>query len=66
MDLFEQPNRDDAKDDSAPLAARMRPQSLDDFAGQAHILGPGKLLRRAVESDRLGSIILYEIGRAHV
>jgi len=42
-----------------PLAARMRPQSLDDFAGQEHILGPGKLLRRAIESDRLGSIILY-------
>ncbi len=44
---------------NAPLAARMRPQSLDEFVGQEHILGPGKLLRRAIESDRLSSIILY-------
>jgi putative ATPase len=44
---------------NAPLAARMRPQSLEEFVGQEHILGPGKLLRRAIESDRLTSIILY-------
>ncbi len=44
---------------SAPLAARMRPQSLDDYVGQAHILGPGKLLRRAIEADRLSSILLF-------
>jgi putative ATPase len=37
----------------------MRPMSLDEFVGQEHILGPGKLLRRAIESDRLSSIILY-------
>jgi putative ATPase len=43
----------------APLAARMRPRSLDEYLGQQHILGPGKLLRRAIESDRLTSIILY-------
>jgi putative ATPase len=43
----------------APLAARMRPRSLDEYIGQQHILGPGKLLRRAIESDRLTSIILY-------
>ena len=42
-----------------PLAARLRPRTLDDIAGQAHVLGPGKLLRRAIEADRLGSIILY-------
>jgi putative ATPase len=42
----------------APLAARMRPRTLDDFAGQEEILGPGKLLRRAIESDRLFSSIL--------
>ena len=42
-----------------PLAARMRPESLDDIAGQDHILGPGKLLRRTVQSDRLSSIIFY-------
>jgi len=43
----------------APLAARMRPRTLEEYAGQAHILGPGKLLRRAIEADRLSSIILY-------
>ena len=58
MDLFEtdqrpQPGR------AQPLAARMRPRSLDDIVGQDHILGTGKLLRRAIEADRLGSIILY-------
>ncbi|MDD2240697.1 MAG: replication-associated recombination protein A [Kiritimatiellae bacterium] len=42
-----------------PLAARMRPQVLEDIAGQDHILGEGKLLRRAIEADRISSIILY-------
>jgi putative ATPase len=42
---------------SAPLATRMRPRSLDEFVGQEHILGPGKLLRRAIEADRLPSVI---------
>jgi putative ATPase len=46
-------------DAGAPLAARMRPRSLDEYIGQQHILGSGKLLRRAIESDRLTSIILY-------
>lgn len=44
---------------TAPLAARMRPRSLDEFIGQEHILGTGKLLRRAIQADRLSSIILY-------
>lgn len=44
---------------AAPLAERMRPQSLDEFTGQGHILGPGKLLRRAIEADRISSILLY-------
>lgn len=43
----------------APLAYRMRPRSLDEFIGQEHILGEGKLLRRAILSDRLGSLIFY-------
>jgi putative ATPase len=43
----------------APLAARMRPRSLDEFAGQQHFLGPGKLLRRMLEADRLTSVIFY-------
>lgn len=42
-----------------PLAARMRPRTLDEVAGQAHILAPGKLLRRAIESDRFTSLIFY-------
>jgi putative ATPase len=42
-----------------PLAARMRPRSLDEVAGQQHILAPGKLLRRAIESDRFTSLIFY-------
>src|SRR5438132_12363823 len=43
----------------APLAARMRPRSLDEFVGQSHILGPGQLLRRAIEADRIQSLIFY-------
>jgi putative ATPase len=42
-----------------PLAARMRPQSVDEFVGQEHFFGPGKLLRRMLEADRLGSLIFY-------
>ena len=40
-----------------PLAARMRPRSLDEFIGQEHFLGPGKLLRRLLQADRLSSVI---------
>lgn len=43
----------------APLAWRMRPRDLSEFAGQQHILGPGRLLRRAIEADRYMSLILY-------
>lgn len=46
------------RDGSEPLAARMRPRTLDEFVGQEHILAPGRLLRRAIELDRLGSVIL--------
>src|SRR5215471_14304053 len=42
-----------------PLAASMRPRDLDDFVGQEHILGPGQLLRRAIEADRIQSLIFY-------
>ena len=42
-----------------PLAARMRPRTLDEYVGQGHILAPGKLLRRAVEADRFSAIVLY-------
>jgi len=47
----------DSKD--SPLSARMRPHSLDEFVGQKHILGSGKLLTRAIEADRISSLILY-------
>ncbi|MEQ9409066.1 MAG: replication-associated recombination protein A [Fuerstiella sp.] len=58
MNLFaaeEQRHRDAAR----PLAARMRPRTLQEFAGQQHILGEGKLLRRMLDADRLGSVIFY-------
>src|SRR5215475_14349629 len=42
-----------------PLAARMRPRDLDEFVGQNHLLGPGQLLRRAIEADRIQSLIFY-------
>lgn len=42
-----------------PLAVRMRPRDLDEYTGQSHIIGKGKLLRRAIEADRLSSLILY-------
>jgi len=57
MDLFDKENGNDPA--IRPLAARMRPSNLDEIVGQDHILGPGKLLRRAIEADRLGSVILY-------
>jgi putative ATPase len=44
---------------AAPLAARMRPRNLDEYCGQQHILAPGMLLRRAIEADRLQSLIFY-------
>ena len=58
QDLFEADEKAPAASTSAPLAARMRPRSLEQFVGQQHILAPGKLLRRAIEADRLPSVIL--------
>src|SRR5207237_10128000 len=43
----------------APLAQRLRPQMLDEFVGQEHVLGPGRALRRAIEADRVPSLVLY-------
>lgn len=58
-DLFDQAMQERMKGE-APLAARMRPRTLDEFVGQEHIVGEGKLLRRAIEADRLfSSIILF-------
>ena len=67
-DLFSAPVEIQPEDKSAPapdvfrsqpLAARMRPRNLDEYAGQAHILGAGHLLRRAIEADRIQSMIFY-------
>ena len=46
-------------DSAKPLSARMRPRNLEEYVGQEHILGPGRLLRRAIEADRLSSVIFY-------
>ena len=67
-DLFSSPVEPPADEESTPaagaaktrpLAARMRPRNLDEFTGQSHILAPGQLLRRAIEADRIQSLILY-------
>lgn len=59
-DLFTTPTALSNKPNPAePLAARMRPRTLDEVAGQQHILAEGKLLRRAIESDRFTSLIFY-------
>ena len=50
---------DSKYDHDAPLAARMRPRKLNEYIGQDHILGEGKLLRRAIEADRFASLIFY-------
>jgi len=56
--LFEQAEADHLRQ-AQPLAARMRPATLDEFAGQQHFLGEGKLLRRLLKADRLGSVLFY-------
>ena len=48
-----------AREDTAPLAARLRPRTLDEIVGQQHLLGPGKILRRLIESDRISSMIFW-------
>ena len=58
-DLFAKSSNGSKKSLSQPLAARMRPKTLDEFVGQTHLLGPGQLLRRVIEADRLTSLILY-------
>src|SRR5512136_1452175 len=66
-DLFSSPTAPDSSTPNPatgalplqPLAARMRPRSLEQFVGQTHILAPGQLLRRAIEADRIQSLIFY-------
>jgi putative ATPase len=57
-DLFDQSFRERVAK-AAPLAVRMRPRTLEEFVGQEHFIGPGKLLRRMIEADRLQSVIFY-------
>ncbi len=60
MGLFQPiPNSEIAKDRTRPLADRMRPRTLDEFAGQEHLVGPGKPLRTQIERDDLGSLIFW-------
>lgn len=54
MDLFDAPSKNEG-----PLAARMRPRNLDEYIGQEHIVGSGRLLRRAIAADQLTSVIFY-------
>ncbi|HEX7474574.1 MAG TPA: replication-associated recombination protein A [Dehalococcoidales bacterium] len=58
MDLFDHKAQEQMKKE-APLAARMRPRTLDEFVGQEHIIGRGKVLRKAIETNQLPSIILW-------
>lgn len=58
MDLFDYMRENSMKDNS-PLAQRMRPKNLDEVVGQRHIIGPDKLLYRAIKADKLSSIIFY-------
>ena len=58
MKLFQQA-REAQIEQEAPLAHRMRPRTLDEFVGQEHIVGPGRLLRRAIQADQLASLIFY-------
>ena len=58
MSLFEKAEKANL-DAAKPLAARMRPRNLEEFVGQRHFLGQGKLLRQLVDADRLGSVIFY-------
>ena len=53
---------------SQPLAARLRPRDLDEFVGQTHLLGKGKVLRRLIESDQVSSMIFWGppgVGKSH-
>ncbi len=57
-DMFEQ-KAEEQKEKQAPLAARMRPATLHDFVGQEHLIGKGRVLRKAIEADQIPSVILW-------
>ena len=58
MDMFEQKS-DEKKDMEAPLSTRMRPATFSDFVGQEHLIGSGRVLRKAIETDKIPSVILW-------
>jgi putative ATPase len=58
MELFRQIHEENLRK-AQPLAARMRPRTVEEFVGQEHFFGPGKLLRRLLQADRLGSLLFY-------
>ena len=58
MDLFDYMREQKGRQES-PLALRLRPVSLDEVVGQEHMIGKGKLLYRAIQADKLGSVIFY-------
>ena len=58
MDLFEYAQQNRLKEE-APLAYRIRPRTLEEFAGQKHILSPGSQLYRSIQADKLSSVIFY-------
>src|SRR5579864_1833562 len=59
MSLFQPTPLPETTDDGRPLADRMRPATLAEYVGQAHLLGPGKPLRKQIERDELASMILW-------
>ena len=56
---FFQQNMENTLKKEAPLSVRMRPESLEDFFGQEHLVGKGKLLYRSIQADKISSLILY-------
>lgn len=58
MDLFDY-MKEQTLENESPLASRMRPVTLEEVAGQQHIIGKDKLLYRAIKADKLGSVIFY-------
>ncbi len=59
MDFFQSENHERSHSEIQPLAERMRPRSFDEFIGQTEVVGPGSPLRRAIENDRVGSLIFW-------
>ncbi len=58
IELIGEPQTEETFSDIQPLAARLRPRTIEEYEGQEHLLGPGKLLRRAIDADRFSSIVL--------